>query len=79
MLFAPRDSIQSRYVDIFQYPEISGNGRGSGHACLDGPRGYRKWHVPPRNRDLSSKELNSLEAAFFVERKKKYRRSYFNV
>jgi len=40
MFFATRASgipfdLRSRYVgDIFQYPEISGNGRGSGHAWL---------------------------------------------
>lgn len=65
--------LRSRYVgDIFQYPEMSGNGRGSGgHACTDEPRATGNGTFRLVIQVLSSKELNSLEAAFFVARNKK--------
>jgi len=70
--------LRSRYVvDIFQYPEISGNGRGSGHACSDErTSGHRKWHIPSRNKGPSFKEIKFVFEAVYEE-KKYYRPSIF--
>lgn len=71
--------LRSRYVvDIFQYPEISGNGRGSGHACSDErTSGHRKWHIPPRNKGPFFKGFKFVFEAFLYEEKKYYRPSIF--